>query len=164
MEILAWQDQASLFSPSQLLSFLKLTDLSLSLTTRSNQGCTRSAPCRLWWWCEHGFLCGFWRWVLWPRCDGFGCFRFLGFRSRLIWFSDLDGGSVMVLVNPINTGTASHHTAPEWRYTSLCGTIYSIGIYHTALCGTVYGIGIYHTTPCDMVSKYPKNRTVYTPT
>ena len=29
------------------------------------------------------------------------------------WVSDLDGGSVMVLVDPVNTGTASHHTAPE---------------------------------------------------
>jgi hypothetical protein len=85
---------------------------------------------------------------------------------------------MMVLVNLVNTGTNSHRTALERRYTSLCGTVYGIGIYHTALCGTVYGIGIYHTAlcgtvygigiyhtaPCDMVSKYPKNCIVYTPT
>jgi hypothetical protein len=56
----------------------------------------------------------------------------------------------MVLVDSVNTSTASHRTTPEQRYTTFCGTVYGIGIYYTASCG--------------MVSKYPKNRTVYTST
>ena len=131
----------SLSSSSPIYLFLSLNYIG----PRLHQICSLSSVVVAWTWVlvwvlTMGALAMWWIWL-------FGVFRF---NFWLIWFSDLDGGFVMVLVDSVNTGTASHSTTPEQRYTTFCGTVYGIGIYYTASCG--------------MVSKYPKNRTVYTST